>query len=271
MFLRLAIICCRLQFNGHLYLFYAETVLHPIILIPARMGATRLPRKPLADIGGKPMIVHVAERAMRADIGPVYVACDDAEIAWTVENAGARALLTRPDHASGSDRIWEALQQIDPYGRHDIIINVQGDMPTLDPRVIAQAVELLEDTQVDIATLVAEIREEREKTDPAVVKAIVSWQEARQGKALYFTRATAPYGEGPLYHHIGLYAYRRQALQQFMSLPVSPLEAREKLEQLRALEAGMHIGVALADTVPLGVDTPETLDIARRMYAENNL
>ncbi len=249
-------------------LFSGFVVKNPLVIIPARLGAIRLPGKPLADIAGKPMVVHVMERAIHAGIGPVWVACDDASIAWAVENAGGNALLTSTSHSSGSDRIWEALTHIDPHGAHDVIVNVQGDMPTLDPSVIPQAVSLLADVRTDIGTLAAEIREEWEKKDPSVVKVIMSHAQqpakAMTARALYFTRATAPYGEGPLYHHIGLYAYRREALEHFVGLPPSPLEKREKLEQLRALEAGMRIDVALVNTVPLGVDTPQTLEMARK-------
>ncbi len=244
---------------------------NPLLLIPARLRAARLPGKPLADIAGKPMIVRVWERAVQSGLGPVWVACDDAEIAWVVEAAGGNALMTG-EHASGSDRIFEALQAIDPEGRHDVIINVQGDMPTLDPAIITEAARLLEDEAVDIGTLTAQITRPRERDDPAVVKAVAAWDsEERRGRALYFTRAAAPYGNGALYHHIGLYAYRRRTLERFVALPPSPLEMREKLEQLRALEAGMRIDVAKVDTVPLGVDTPETLKLAKEHYAAKNL
>ena len=234
-----------------------------LILIPARMASTRLPGKPLADIAGLPMIVHVLRRAEAAGLGPVVVATDEETIAVAVEKAGGRALMTRADHASGSDRIFEALGVVDPQGRARIVVNVQGDLPTIAPADIAAALGPLADPAVDIATLAAEIRKPEERDNPNVVKVVGSPVAPFRLRALYFTRATAPYGEGPLYHHIGLYAYRRAALERFVKLPPSPLEQREKLEQLRALEAGMRIDVALVDTVPLGVDTPEDLEIAR--------
>jgi 3-deoxy-manno-octulosonate cytidylyltransferase (CMP-KDO synthetase) len=231
------------------------------------MSATRLPGKPLADIAGEPMIVHVWRRALAAGIGPVAVAADAPEIVQAVENAGGRAVLTRPDHASGSDRIWEALDILDREGRHDVIVNVQGDLPTIDPAVIAACVAPLSDREVDIATLAARITREEERTASSVVKVVGSEVAANRLRALYFTRATAPWGDGSLFHHIGLYAYRRRSLERFVALPPSPLELREKLEQLRALEAGMRIDVTLVDTVPLGVDTPEDLERARAMLS----
>jgi 3-deoxy-manno-octulosonate cytidylyltransferase (CMP-KDO synthetase) len=240
----------------------AEDVL---ILIPARMASTRLPGKPLADIAGLPMIVQVLRRAEAANLGPVVVACDDETIATAVEKAGGRALMTRADHPSGSDRIFEALGLVDPKGRIRIVVNVQGDLPTIAPADIAAALMPLNDPAVDIATLAAEIKTAEERTNTNVVKVVGSLVEPGRLRALYFTRATAPTGDGPLYHHIGLYAYRRAALERFVKLPPSPLEQREKLEQLRALEAGMRIDVAIVDTVPLGVDTPQDLETARAM------
>lgn len=242
----------------------------PLVLIPARMASTRLPNKPLADIAGAPMIVQVWRRAMEADLGPVVVACGERAIYDAVRAAGGEAVMTKPDHPSGSDRIFEALQAVDPTGLHDCIVNLQGDLPTLDPALPRAALALLDDTAVDIGTLAAEIRAPEERTDPNVVKAVVSpWRQPQGdltgGRALYFTRATAPTGDGPLYHHIGLYAYRRDALERFVTLPPSALEKRERLEQLRALEAGMRIEVAFVDTVPLGVDTPADLDRARAL------
>jgi 3-deoxy-manno-octulosonate cytidylyltransferase (CMP-KDO synthetase) len=236
-----------------------------LILIPARMAATRLPGKPLAEIGGTPMIVHVLHRAQEAEIGPVVVATDAREIGAVVEKAGGRAVLTRADHVSGSDRIFEALGLVDPQGSVKIIVNMQGDLPTLAPAAIAAALTPLADTAVDIATLAAEIAVDKERTDPNVVKVVGTPVSPGRLRALYFTRASAPAGQGPLYHHIGLYAYRRPALERFVKLPPSPLERRERLEQLRALEAGMRIDVALVDGVPLGVDTPEDLEKARAM------
>jgi 3-deoxy-manno-octulosonate cytidylyltransferase (CMP-KDO synthetase) len=236
-----------------------------LILIPARLAATRLPGKPLAEIAGMPMIAHVLRRAQEAEIGPVVVATDAREIAVAVENAGGRAVLTRADHASGSDRIFEALTQVDPQGRVKIVVNMQGDLPTLAPAAIAAALAPLAEAAVDIGTVAAEITVAEERTDPNVVKVVGTPLAPGRLRALYFTRASAPAGEGPLYHHIGLYAYRRQALERFVKLPPSPLERRERLEQLRALEAGMRIDVALVDGVPLGVDTPEDLEKARAM------
>jgi 3-deoxy-manno-octulosonate cytidylyltransferase (CMP-KDO synthetase) len=236
-----------------------------LILIPARMAATRLPGKPLADIGGKPMIEHVVDRARAAKLGEVIVATDSEPILAAVEKAGHRALMTRTDHASGSDRIFEALEIADPARSVRIVVNVQGDLPTLEPHDLRAAVDLLDDPAVDIATLAAEIVRDEERTNPNVVKLVGSAIGPARLRALYFTRATAPYGEGPLYHHIGLYAYRRSALERFVSLAPSPLEKREKLEQLRALEAGMRIDAAIVASVPLGVDTPEDLETARAL------
>jgi 3-deoxy-manno-octulosonate cytidylyltransferase (CMP-KDO synthetase) len=236
-----------------------------LILIPARMAATRLPGKPLAEIAGTPMIVHVVRRAEEAEIGPVVVATDAREVAMAVEKAGGRAVLTRADHPSGSDRIFEALGQVDPQGSAKIVVNVQGDLPTLAPSAIAAALTPLTDAAVDIATLAAQITAAKERTDPNVVKVVGTPVSPGRLRALYFTRASAPTGEGPLYHHIGLYAFRRPALERFVKLAPSPLERRERLEQLRALEAGMRIDVALVDGVPLGVDTPEDLETARAM------
>ena len=236
-----------------------------LILIPARMAASRLPGKPLADINGKPMIVHVVDRAKAAGLGEVIVATDSEPILAAVEKAGARALMTRTDHASGSDRIFEALDLADPDKAIKIVVNVQGDLPTLAADDLKAAVRLLDDPAVDIATLAAEIVSDEERFNPNVVKLVGSPAGPDRLRALYFTRATAPYGEGPLYHHIGLYAYRRSALERFVSLPPSTLEKREKLEQLRALEAGMRIDAAIVTSVPLGVDTPDDLDIARKL------
>jgi len=234
-----------------------------LILIPARMAATRLPGKPLADIAGEPMVVHVMRRAAAAAVGPVAVATDSAAIAACVEKAGGRAVMTSAAHATGSDRIFEALAALDPAGEARTVVNVQGDIPTLDPAAISAALRPLADPAVDIATLAAQIDAERERSDPNVVKVVGSEIAPGRLRALYFTRAPAPFGEGPLYHHIGLYAYRRAALARFAALPPSPLERRERLEQLRALEAGMRIDVAIVDGVPLGVDTPEDLARAR--------
>ena len=238
-----------------------------LILIPARMASSRLPGKPLADIAGEPMIVHVMRRAQAAQLGPVAVATDSEAIAACVEKAGGRAVMTRADHASGSDRIHEALDIADPQRRAGIVVNVQGDLPTLSPSDIVAATGPLADPAVDIATLAAEITRPAERTDPNVVKVVGTPVAQRRLRALYFTRATAPTGDGPLYHHIGLYAFRRAALVRFVRLPPSALEQRERLEQLRALEAGMRIDVAIVDSVPLGVDTPEELIRAREILA----
>jgi 3-deoxy-manno-octulosonate cytidylyltransferase (CMP-KDO synthetase) len=238
-----------------------------LVLIPARMAATRLPGKPLLDIGGLPMIVHVLRRAEAAQIGRVAVATDTPEIANAVRAHGGTAVMTRADHPSGSDRIFEALQSLDPDGRVEFIVNVQGDLPTIPSGDIRAALGLLDDAAVDIGTLVAEIRKEEEHTNPSVVKLIGSPLGGSRLRALYFTRATAPHGDGPRYHHIGLYAYRRRALERFVKLPPSTLERREKLEQLRAMEAGMRIDAAIVDSVPLGVDTPEDLETARRVLS----
>jgi len=241
--------------------------MNPIVLIPARMSATRLPGKPLADIGGEPMIVHVWRRAMEADIGAVVVATDSHEVAEAVIRAGGRVQMTRADHPSGSDRIHEAVSVLDPTGLHDAVVNVQGDLPTISPATIRAALVPLMDPQVDIATLVAEIHRPEERTAPSVVKMVGSEHAPGRFRCLYFTRATAPSGEGKLWHHIGLYAWRRAALARFVALPPSGLELREKLEQLRALEAGMRIDAIAVQDVPLGVDTPEDLIRAREMLA----
>lgn len=238
-----------------------------LILIPARLTATRLPGKPLADIAGKPMIEHVIRRAEAARLGEVIVATDSEPILAAVEKAGARALITRADHPSGSDRIFEALQLADPEGKVRVVVNVQGDLPTLAPEDLRAAVALLDDPAVDIGTLAAEIVKDEERVNPNVVKVVGSPVAPDRLRAIYFTRATAPWGEGPLYHHIGLYAYRRASLERFVTLPPSMLEKREKLEQLRALEAGLRIDVSIVSSVPLGVDTPEDLETARRLLA----
>jgi 3-deoxy-manno-octulosonate cytidylyltransferase (CMP-KDO synthetase) len=239
----------------------------PIVVIPARLSATRLPNKPLADIGGRPMIAHVVERAFAADIGPVAVAADSAVIAAALEGSGAEVIVTRADHPSGSDRIFEALGKLDPDRRHDVVVNVQGDFPTVSPAAIAAVLGPLEDADVAIATLAGEIVLEHERANPNVVKVVGAPVAPGRLRALYFTRATAPWGEGPLYHHSGIYAYRRAALERFVALPPSALEIRERLEQLRALEAGMRIDVTIIDEVPFGVDTPEDLERARAVLA----
>ena len=243
------------------------TTTNTLVLIPARMAATRLAGKPLKDIAGVPMIVHVWRRAESAKIGRVVVATDTPEIADVVKAHGGEAVMTRDDHPSGSDRIHEALGKLDRDGKIDIVINVQGDLPTIAAQDIRAVLGPLREPDVDIATLAAVITRDEEQTNPSVVKVIGSQIAPNRMRALYFTRATAPYGDGPRYHHIGLYAYRRAALERYVSLPPSPLETREKLEQLRALEAGMRIDVIVVDSVPLGVDTPHDLEMARQMLA----
>ena len=237
---------------------------NPIILIPARMNSTRLPNKPLADINGVPMIVRVWQIAVDANIGRVIVASGDTEISKAIQNEGGEAILTDPALPSGSDRIFAALEKADPSKKHDIIINLQGDLPLLERSTITAAYDLMDNDQVDIGTVAAKIISSEEKLSPSIVKAIVAFNnDGITGRALYFTRAPAPTGNGPMYHHIGLYTYKRHALERFVKLPISPLEQQEKLEQLRALENGMRIDVALVDTVPFGVDTPEDLEKAK--------
>jgi 3-deoxy-manno-octulosonate cytidylyltransferase (CMP-KDO synthetase) len=237
---------------------------NPIVIIPARMASTRLPGKPLADIHGQPMIAHVWRRAVEADVGPVLVAADAPAIVRAIEAIGGRAILTRVGHATGSDRLFEALSAVDAQGRHDVVINLQGDLPTIEPAAMRAILAPLEAAEVDIATLATPIVRPEERDDPNVVKAVGAEINPLRLRALYFTRAPAPWGEGPLLHHIGIYAYRRAALARFVALPPSNLERREKLEQLRALEAGMRIDIAIVDTYPLGVDTPADLERARR-------
>jgi 3-deoxy-manno-octulosonate cytidylyltransferase (CMP-KDO synthetase) len=243
---------------------------HPkvIIVIPARMASTRLPGKPLADIAGEPMIVHVLRRAQAAHTGEVVVATDSEAVFACVDKAGGRAIMTGADHVSGSDRIAEALAAVDPEGLCQIVLNVQGDLPMIEPGDIRAALAPLADPAVDIATLAAKIVRPEERDNPNVVKVVGSPLSPKRLRALYFTRATAPAGDGPLYHHIGLYAYRRAALTRFVGLPPSPLELRERLEQLRALEAGMRIDVAIVDSVPLGVDTLDDLERARKLLSK---
>jgi 3-deoxy-manno-octulosonate cytidylyltransferase (CMP-KDO synthetase) len=241
---------------------------NPLLVIPARLGSTRLPDKPLADIHGEPMIVHVWRRALEAGIGPVLVAGGEQAIVDAVSAAGGRAVLTRSDHPSGSDRIHEAVSRIDPERDFDAIVNVQGDLPTIEPTSIQAALAALADESVDIATIAAAITDPADRDNPNIVKAAASIDPATGvGRALYFSRAPVPSGEGPHYHHIGLYAYRRAALERFVALPPGRLERRERLEQLRALEAGMHIAVAVVEAVPLGVDTREDLERARLLLA----
>jgi len=239
--------------------------MNPIILVPARMAATRLPGKPLADIAGKPMIVRVAERAAAADVGRVIVATDSPEIASVAKEAGFESVMTDARHRSGSDRVFEALHHVDPDGKHDTVINVQGDLPTIDPRSIRAATRPLEDPAVDMATLAALITDEYERTNPDVVKVVGTMLGHDRMRAIYFTRSQAPWGEGPLYHHIGLYGFRRKALERFVGLPQSDLEIRERLEQLRAIENGMRVDVQVVADVPLGVDSAADLERAREL------
>jgi 3-deoxy-manno-octulosonate cytidylyltransferase (CMP-KDO synthetase) len=239
-----------------------------LVLIPARMASTRLPGKPLLDIAGLPMIAHVLRRAEEAAIGRVAVATDTPEIADAVTAHGGEVVMTGPDHPSGSDRIYEAMCKLDPQGKAEIVINLQGDFPTILPENIRDVLAPLDDAAVDIATLAARIHTAEEDAAPSVVKAVGSAIGDRRLRALYFTRATAPHGDGPRYHHIGLYAYRRAALERFVRLPPSPLELQEKLEQLRALEAGMRIDIGIVDSVPRGVDTPADLETARRALSK---
>jgi 3-deoxy-manno-octulosonate cytidylyltransferase (CMP-KDO synthetase) len=241
---------------------------NPIIVIPARMASTRLPGKPLADIGGRPMILHVLDRAREAAIGPVLVACSEPEVAEAVRAAGGAAVLTDPDLPSGSDRVLAALERIDPAGAHDLVVNLQGDLPTIPPEQIVAVLAALIESGTELATLVAPITDAAEAAAPSVVKAACGFAPgARFAPALYFSRAAIPWGEGPLWHHIGIYGWRRSALARFVGLPPSPLELREKLEQLRALEAGMRIACARVDVAPHGVDTEEDLARARRALA----
>jgi 3-deoxy-manno-octulosonate cytidylyltransferase (CMP-KDO synthetase) len=240
----------------------------PLVLIPARMGASRLPGKPLADIDGLPMIVRVLRRAEAAGVGPVAVAAGDPEIVHAVERAGGRAVLTDPALPSGSDRIMAALATLDPEGRHQAVINLQGDMPFVEPTLVAACARVLtQEPGCDIATAVAAESSPADRASVDVVKAVLALPEgARSGRALYFTRSTL-YGEGPVWRHIGIYGYRRGALARFTAAPPSPLERREKLEQLRALELGLMIHAAVVDAAPISVDTPADLEAARRAAA----
>lgn len=234
-----------------------------LVLIPARMASTRLPGKPMALIDGRPMIVHVAERAAECGLGRVVIATDSQDIVEAAAAHGHEAVMTDAGHQSGSDRIHEALGAIDPERKVEIVVNLQGDLPTVEPTLVGAAAAIMDDPGVDIATAGVEIVDEAEKNNPNVVKIVGSPLSDTRLRALYFTRATAPWGEGPLYHHVGIYVYRRAALERFVALAPSPLERREKLEQLRALEAGMRIDAAIVRSVPLGVDTPADLERAR--------
>lgn len=242
--------------------------MNPIVVIPARLAASRLPGKPLADIHGKPMIVHCLDRAREAAIGPAAVAAGNPEIVAAVEAAGGRAVLTDPDLPRGSDRVDAALRILDPEERHDIVVNLQGDLPSIPPAYLRAVLMPLAEPGFDIATLVAPIESEEEARAPSVVKAVCAFAPGAEiAPALYFSRTPVPHGEGPLWHHIGIYAFRRAALARFVASPESPLELREKLEQLRALEAGMRIGCARVEVAPFGVDTPADLARARAALA----
>jgi 3-deoxy-manno-octulosonate cytidylyltransferase (CMP-KDO synthetase) len=241
---------------------------NPIVVIPSRMASTRLPGKPLADIHGRPMIVHVLDRGREADIGPVAVACGDPEIADVVRTFGGTAVMTDPTLPRGSDRVHAALAELDPRGRHDVVVNLQGDLPTIPPVYLRAVLAPLEDPGIDIATLVAPIDTDEEAALPSVVKAACAFDRGRAvAPALYFSRVPIPWGDGPRWHHIGIYAFRRPALAQFVALPEAPLERRESLEQLRALEAGMRIACARVERAPFGVDTQDDLERARRELA----
>lgn len=238
----------------------------PIVIIPSRLASTRLPGKPLADIHGQPMIVHMLRLALAADIGPVAVACAELEIADAVRSAGGIAVLTDPSLPSGSDRVHAALATLDPQGKHDVVVNLQGDFPTLQADQLRAVITPLSDPRADIATLVAPINDEEEANTASFVKAACVFERGRAvSPALYFSRAPIPWGDGPRWHHIGIYAYRRAALARFVSLPESPLERRENLEQLRALEDGMRIVCARIEHGPFGVDTPADLERAREL------
>jgi 3-deoxy-manno-octulosonate cytidylyltransferase (CMP-KDO synthetase) len=247
---------------------FTHQPVNPIVIIPARMASSRLPGKPLADIHGRPMIVHMLERGREADLGPVAVACGDAVIADAVRAAGGRAVLTDVSLPSGSDRVFAALAELDPDGRHDVVVNLQGDFPTMTGTQLRLAVAPLNDPACDIGTLVVPIASDDEASTASFVKAACAFAEGQVvAPALYFSRQAIPWGEGPRWHHVGIYAYRRAVLARYVALPPSLLERRENLEQLRALEAGMRIGCARMEHGAFGVDTPEDLERARRLLA----
>jgi 3-deoxy-manno-octulosonate cytidylyltransferase (CMP-KDO synthetase) len=250
------------------YVNEPASALRPIVIIPARLAARRLPGKPLADIAGEPMIVHVLRRAEEAAVGPVVVACAEREIADAVERAGGQAVLTRPDHPSGSDRVQEAVERVDPARGHDVVVNLQGDLPTIDPAVIRAVLLPLAEASVDIGSVAYAVTDPAELANPNVTKVVAGFAPGRRvARALYFSRLPVPYGAGEHYHFPGIYAYRRAALARFVALPPTVLERRESLEQLRALEAGMRIDVALIDSIPFGIDTPAALARAREILA----
>lgn len=242
-----------------------------LVIIPTRLAATRLPNKPLADLHGKPMIVHVWEKAMRANVGPVIVASADQAILDAVRTLGGEGVLTDPALPTGTDRVKAAMDLYDPQEKYSHIINIQGDLPTLDPSLVRESLEPFKDPFVDMATLATLIEDPHELNDTNVVKISLSLEEGENiGRALYFSRNLIPSGEGPHYHHIGLYAYTRACLNRYVNLPVNPLEVREKLEQLRALAHGLRIDVKVVKTkAPFGVDTPADLEKAIRVMGEN--
>ncbi|KAA8388353.1 3-deoxy-manno-octulosonate cytidylyltransferase [Acetobacter sp. DmW_136] len=238
-----------------------------LVVIPARLASTRLPGKPLADIAGRPMVLRVWDAAMAANIGPVVVAAADQEIYDAVTAAGGTAILTDPDLPSGSDRVWQATQAFDPDDKYDVLLNLQGDLPTFEPQALRAVMSVMANPMYDVGTLVAPVTSDAEKNAASVVKVACDFSgDAQIAPALYFSRQPIPWGDGPLWHHIGVYGWRRAALAQFVALPPSGLEKRESLEQLRALEAGMRIGCTRLASAPFGVDTPEDLERARRAF-----
>jgi 3-deoxy-manno-octulosonate cytidylyltransferase (CMP-KDO synthetase) len=243
--------------------------MNPIVLIPARMAATRLPGKPLADICGVPMIVRVLRQAQAAGVGPVAVAAGDSAIVAAVEAAGGRAVLTDPDLPSGSDRIVAALAELDPEGRHDVVINLQGDIPFVRPEAVGAVARLLADQPAcDISTVMVAEADPAERVNPDIPKVVAAMApDGRSARALYFTRSVL-YGDAPVWLHHGIYGFRREALERFTAAPPSPLERRERLEQLRALELGMSIWAAVIDEAPISVDNPADLERARA-YAQS--
>ena len=245
-----------------------DQILRPILLIPARMGSTRLPGKPLADIHGIPMIMHVWHRGVASDIGPVIVAAAESEIVDSVTKAGGQALLTKSTHTCGSDRIHEAVEMLDPERYFNVVVNLQGDLPTIEPALIRQVIEVLIDPDIDVATAVVPLSDSTKYHDPNVVKVVLEMtEETRVGRVLYFSRSLVPWGDGPYYHHVGIYAFRRCALDRFIRLPRSTLEGREQLEQLRGLADGMRFAATITDVVPIGVDTPTELAIVSSQLA----
>jgi 3-deoxy-manno-octulosonate cytidylyltransferase (CMP-KDO synthetase) len=239
-----------------------EKMTNTAIFIPARLGATRLPNKPLADIGGKPMLIHCAEKARDANVGDVFITCPDQELVDLAAKHGFKAILTPHEINTGTDRIYAAYQACGK--EYDYIVNLQGDIPLISPSTIKHAVEILQESNDDISTIATLMEDESEKTNPNVVKAII----AINGRALYFTRTSnSPHGEGDMYHHVGIYVYRKEALNKFVQLKQTPLELRERLEQLRALENGMTIRICVVKDVALGVDTPDDLEKIRGIYS----